>query len=88
MITVTDITHRDEEHRQSVCMLPEGHAPLAHDDCMGCTWTDADHWQHLHREQLVQRVQDAIKPHLHLTLNQVRLVLSQACRYGELGELP
>ena len=42
---LSDITHRDEEHRQSVCMLPEGHAPLAHDDCMGCTWTDADHWQ-------------------------------------------
>jgi len=33
------------------------------------------HAEHLHREQLVQRVQDAIKPHLHLTLNQVRLVL-------------
>lgn len=42
---LSDITHRDEEHRQSVCMLPEGHAPLMHDDCMGCTWTDADHWQ-------------------------------------------
>ena len=42
---LSDITHRDEGHRQSVCMLPEGHAPLAHDDCMGCTWTDADHWQ-------------------------------------------
>ena len=42
---LSDITHRDEEHRQSVCMLPEGHAPLAHDDCMGCTWTDADHWE-------------------------------------------
>ena len=34
------------------------------------------HAEHLHREQLVQRVQDAIKPQgLHLTLNQVRLVL-------------
>ena len=42
---LSDITHRDEEHRQSVCMLPVGHAPLAHDDCMGCTWTDADHWE-------------------------------------------
>ena len=42
---LSDITHRDEEHRQSVCMLPEGHAPLAHDDCMGCTWTDAEHWE-------------------------------------------
>lgn len=42
---LSDITHRDEEHRQSVCMLPEGHAPLMHDDCMGCTWTDADHWE-------------------------------------------
>lgn len=26
-------------------------------------------------QQLIMRVQDAIKPHLHLTLNQVRLVL-------------
>ena len=42
---LSGITHRDEEHRQSVCMLPEGHAPLMHDDCMGCTWTDADHWE-------------------------------------------
>lgn len=42
---LADITHRDEEHRQSVCMLPVGHAPLAHDDCMGCTWTDAEHWE-------------------------------------------
>lgn len=42
---LSDITHRDEEHRQSFCMLPAEHAPLAHDDCMGCTWTDADHWQ-------------------------------------------
>ena len=31
--------------------------------------------EHEHRERLVQRVQDAIKPHLHLTINQVRLVL-------------
>ena len=42
---LSDVTHRDEEHRQSFCMLPAEHAPLAHDDCMGCTWTDADHWQ-------------------------------------------
>ena len=42
---LSDITHRDEGHRQSFCMLPAEHAPLAHDDCMGCTWTDADHWQ-------------------------------------------
>ena len=41
---LSDITHRDEEHRQSFCMLPAEHAPLAHDDCMGCTWTDAEHW--------------------------------------------
>ena len=41
---LADITHRDEEHRQSVCVLPVGHAS-AHDDCMGCTWTDADHWE-------------------------------------------
>lgn len=42
---LSDIMHRDDEHRQSVCMLPAEHAPLMHDDCMGCTWTDADHWQ-------------------------------------------
>ena len=54
---LSDITHRDEEHRQSVCMLPEGHAPLAHDDCMGCTWTDADHWQ----PSAVDRVADEVQ---------------------------
>ena len=53
---LSDITHRDEEHRQSVCMLPAEHAPLAHDDCMGCTWTDADHWQ----ECAVDRVADEL----------------------------
>jgi len=53
---LSDITHRDEEHRQSVCMLPVGHAPLAHDDCMGCTWTDADHWQ----PSAVDRVADEV----------------------------
>lgn len=31
--------------------------------------------EHEHREGMIQRVQDAIKPHLHLTLSQVRLVL-------------
>ena len=54
---LSDITHRDEEHRQSVCMLPEGHAPLMHDDCMGCTWTDADHWQ----QSAVDRVADEVQ---------------------------
>ena len=53
---LSDITHRDEEHRQSFCMLPAEHAPLAHDDCMGCTWTDADHWQ----PQAVDRVVDEL----------------------------
>ena len=53
---LSDVTHRDEEHRQSVCMLPAGHAPLVHDDCMGCTWTDADHWQ----ECAVDRVADEL----------------------------
>ena len=54
---LSDITHRDEEHRQSACMLPEGHAPLMHDDCMGCTWTDADHWQ----QSAVDRVADEVQ---------------------------
>lgn len=53
---LSDITHRDDEHRQSVCMLPVGHAPLAHDDCVGCTWTDADHWQ----PSAVDRVADEV----------------------------
>ena len=53
---LSDITHRDEEHRQSVCMLPAGHAPLAHDDCMGCTWTDAEHWE----PSAVDRVADEV----------------------------
>lgn len=39
---LADITHRDEEHRQSVCILAAGHA-TAHDDGMGCTWTDSEH---------------------------------------------
>lgn len=54
---LSGITHRDEEHRQSVCMLPAEHAPLAHDDCMGCTWTDADHWQ----PSAVDRVADEVR---------------------------
>ena len=54
---LSDITHRDGGHRQSVCMLPEGHAPLMHDDCMGCTWTDADHWQ----QSAVDRVADEVQ---------------------------
>lgn len=41
---LSDITHRDEEHRQSVCILPADHR-TAHDDAMGTTWTDANHWQ-------------------------------------------
>ncbi len=53
---LSDITHRDEEHRQSFCMLPAEHAPLAHDDCMGCTWTDADQWQ----PQAVDRLADEL----------------------------
>ena len=54
---LSDITHRDAEHRQSFCMLPADHAPLAHDDCMGCTWTDADHWQ----QQAVDRLTDELQ---------------------------
>lgn len=54
---LSDITHRDEGHRQSVCMLPEGHAPLMHDDCTGCTWTDAAHWQ----QSAVDRVADEVQ---------------------------
>ena len=41
---LADVTHRGEGHRQSFCMLPADHAPLAHDDCMGSTWTDGDHY--------------------------------------------
>ena len=54
---LSDITHRDEEHRQSFCMLPAEHAPLAHDDCMGCTWTDADHWQPSAVDRLAEQVE-------------------------------
>lgn len=53
---LSDITHRDEEHRQSVCMLPVGHAPLAHDDCLGYTWTDADRWE----PSVIDRVADEL----------------------------
>ena len=54
---LSDLTHRDEDHRQSICMLPAEHAPLMHDDCMGCTWTDADHWQ----PAAVDRVADELE---------------------------
>lgn len=54
---LSDLTHRDEDRRQSFCMLPADHAPLAHDDCMGCTWTDADHWQ----PQAVDRLADELR---------------------------
>ena len=33
-----DITHRDEHHRQSVCVRASGHSG-AHDDGQGCVWT-------------------------------------------------
>ena len=39
---LADVTHRDDEHRQSVCVLPADHR-TAHDDLLGCTWTDAEH---------------------------------------------
>ena len=51
------ITDRNDDHRMSFCMLPAEHAPLAHDDCMGCTWTDADHWQ----PSAVDRLADQIE---------------------------
>ena len=35
-----DITHRDEHHRQSVCVRARGHSG-AHDDGQGCVWTGA-----------------------------------------------
>ena len=35
-----DITHRDEHHRQSVCVRASGHSG-AHDDGQGCVWTGA-----------------------------------------------
>ena len=35
-----DITHRDEHHRQSVCVRASGHSG-AHDDGQGCSWTGA-----------------------------------------------
>ena len=75
---LSDITHRDEEHRQSVCMLPEGHAPLMHDDCMGCTWTDADHWQ----QSAVDRADE-----LEAAIERVR-ALHQACTCEVCGEDP
>lgn len=33
----SSVTHRDEEHQQSVCTLPEGHDG-SHDDGSGCIW--------------------------------------------------
>ena len=41
---LADITLRDEEHRQAVCILAKGHDTV-HDDGMGTTWTDKDHWR-------------------------------------------
>jgi len=38
------VTHRDEDHRESVCALPAGHRS-PHDDGEGASWTDAEHWQ-------------------------------------------
>lgn len=39
----SDITHRDEEHRMSICVLPPLHLS-SHDDGEGCQWTDGSHW--------------------------------------------
>ena len=52
---LADITHRDDGHRMSICVLPKGHT-TAHDDALGCTWTDADHWQPSERDDLAARV--------------------------------
>lgn len=50
---LADITLRDEEHRQAVCILAKGHDTV-HDDGMGTTWTDKDHWKPLSRAALEQ----------------------------------
>lgn len=38
------ITLRDGEHRQAVCILAADHRE-AHDDGLGCAWTDGEHWE-------------------------------------------
>lgn len=52
---MADITLRDEGHRQAVCVLAKGHT-TAHDDALGCTWTDADHWQPSERDDMAARI--------------------------------
>lgn len=37
------ITHRDEEHSTSTCVLPDTHLN-AHDDGDGAHWTDGSHY--------------------------------------------
>lgn len=61
---LADITHRDDGHRVSVCVLPKGHT-TAHDDALGCIWTDADHWQPSERDDLrarIARVEALVEP--------------------------
>ena len=79
------VTHRDDDRLQSVCMLPSGHMPLVHDDCMGCTWTDADHWQEDPRDTAEDRAEsaEAAASGYQAAMHEARLALSEmAARAG------
>ena len=72
------------EHRQSFCMLPADHAPLAHDDCMGCTWTDADHWQPAAVDRMAGQVEAVRKLHYAADNDVTRTPVCETC-HGKAG---
>lgn len=42
VVCYSDITDRDDEHKQHFCAMPAWHT-TTHDDGLGCSWTDATH---------------------------------------------
>ena len=82
---LSDITHRDDEHRQSICMLAAGHA-TAHDDGKGCRWTDGEHYGLDPAEATIARVRELAEQHPGTAWNS-GLNLRQALR-DALGGTP
>lgn len=88
---LANITLRDEEHRQAVCILAEGHDTV-HDDGMSTTWTDKDHWKpsgfdaaNAEIERL-QNVADAAEEQvevLRATVARVEKVAGRMARHAE-----
>ena len=82
---LSDITHRDDGHRQSICVLAAGHT-TAHDDGIGCRWTDGEHYGLDPAEATIARVRELAEEHPGTAWNS-GLNLRQALR-DALGGTP